>query len=61
MSIKKNINKTKFNISKFCKLLSFKFIKLLPINVKKVRKAKESVAIKITIMNIFLFNKDNII
>ena len=59
--MKKNINKTKLNISRFCKLLSFKSIKLLPINVKNVIKAKESVIIKIVIMKKFLFNKANII
>ena len=59
--MKNNINKTKLKINRFCKLLSFKSIKLLPINVKNVIKAKESVIIKITIMKKFLFNKANII
>ena len=61
INIKKNINKTKLNINRFCKLLSFNSIKLLPINVKNVIKAKESVTIKIVIMKKFLFNKANII
>ena len=59
--IKKTINNIKFNISRYCKLFSLRFMKLLPINVKKVRKANKIVKIKITIMNKFLFNKANII
>jgi len=50
INMKKNINKTKLNISRFCKLLSLKSIKLLSINVKNVIKAKESVIIKIVII-----------
>ena len=59
--MKNNINKIKLKISRFCKLFSFKSVKLLPINVKNVIKAKESVIIKIAIMKKFLFNKANII
>ena len=43
------------------RLFSFNLIKLLSINVKNVIKAKESVNIKIIIINKFLFNKTNII
>ena len=53
--MKKNNNNIKLNINKYCKLFSFKSIKLLPINVKNVIKARESVIIKITIMKKFLF------
>jgi len=49
------------NHGPMCNLLSFNSIKLLPINVKNVIKAKESVTIKIVIMKKFLFNKANII
>ena len=61
IKIKKNINKVKFAINRYCKLFSLRSMKLLPIKVKKVRKANKIVKIKITIMNIFLFNKANII
>ena len=60
IKIKKNIKSIKFNIKRYCKLLSLSSIKLLPIKVKNVRKANKSVKIKITIMNKFLFNKANI-
>tara|TARA_B100001540_G_C15704654_1_gene595531 strand:- start:17 stop:391 length:375 start_codon:yes stop_codon:yes gene_type:complete len=59
--IKKNINKIRLIINRICKLLPFKSIKLLPINVKNVRKANESVKTKIVIIKKFLFNKANII
>ena len=49
------------DINKICKLFSFNLMKLLSINVKKVINPKEIVNRKTTIMNIFLFNKDNII
>ena len=58
---KKIINSIKFNINRYCKLLSLSSIKLLPINVKNVIKANKIVKIKITIINKFLFNKANII
>ena len=47
--------------NRYCKLFSFRSMKLFPIKVKKVRKANKIVKIKITIMNKFLFNKANII
>ena len=61
IKIKKIINKIKFATNRYCKLSSLRSMKLLPINVKKVRKANKIVKIKITIMNKFLFNKANII
>ena len=60
IKIKKTIRSIKFNIKRYCKLLSLSSIKLFPIKVKNVRKANKSVKIKITIMNKFLFNKANI-
>ena len=58
---KKIINNIKLNINKIWRLLSLRLIKLFPINVKKVIKPKDSVKIKIIIINKFLFNKANII
>ena len=58
---KKIINNIKLNINKIWRLFSFRLIKLLPINVKKVKKPNDSVKIKIIIINKFLFNKANII
>ena len=60
IKIKKIISKIRFAINRYCKLFSLRSIKLLPINVKNVRKANKIVKIKITIMNKFLFNKANI-
>ena len=61
IKIKKTIRSVKFANSRYCKLFSFRSMKLFPINVKKVRKANNIVKIKITIINKFLFNKANII
>ena len=58
---KNNNNRNILKINKSWRLLSFNCIKLLSINVKKVINAKESVKIKIIIINKFLFNKGNII
>ena len=49
-----------FRINKYCKLFSFNSIKLRSINVKKVKKPKNSVIVDRTIMNIFFF-KNSII
>ena len=59
--IKKKTSKSMLitnNISKFC---SFKSIKLLPINVKKVKKPIDNVIIKINTINKFFFTKFNIV
>ena len=60
IKIKKTISSIKFNIKRYCKLLSLSSTKLFPIKVKNVRKANKIVKINITIMNKFLFNKANI-
>ena len=52
--------KNMFKINKYCKLFSFKVIKLLLINVKKDKKPTESVTRKITAINIFSFINRNI-
>ena len=49
-----------FNISKYCKLFWFNSMKLLSINVKKVKKPINSVILDRIIMNIFFFKKSNI-
>ena len=46
-----------FKISKYCKLFSFNSIKLRSINVKKVKKPKNSVILDIKIMNYIFFQK----
>ena len=57
---KKTIKSIKLSIRRYCKFLSLRSTKLLPIKVKNVRKPNKIVKIKITIMNKFLFNKANI-
>ena len=46
-----------FNISKYCKLFWFNSMKLLSINVKKVKKPINSVILERIIMNMFFFKK----
>ena len=50
-----------FEISKYCKFFSFKSTKLLSINVKKVKKPRNSVILDRIIMIIFFFKNSNII
>jgi hypothetical protein len=50
---KKNKSKTTFVINKYCRFLSSNWIKLLSINVKKVKKPTNNVTRKIRITNIF--------
>ena len=58
----KNINTNKiFEIRRISKFSSFNFMKLLSINVKNVKKAREIVKTNIIIINKFLFNNANII
>ena len=57
---KKIINKTTFDNRRYCRLDSFKSIKLLFINVKKVKKPTDNVTIKIIAMNILSFINRNI-
>jgi len=64
ISIKMNTNKQKskkiFNINKYNKFSWFNSIKLLSINVKKVKKPINNVIINKIIMNIFFLKKSNI-
>ena len=61
ISTKINTNKSKskktFEINKYCKLFWFNSIKLLSINVKKVKNPKNSVILDRIIMKIFFFQK----
>ena len=54
------ISKKIFEISKYCKFFSFKSTKLLSINVKKVKKPRNSVILDRIIMIIFFFKNSNI-
>ena len=49
-----------FTINKFCKLFWFNSMKLLSINVKKVKNPKNSVILDRIIMKIFFFKNSNI-
>jgi len=50
-----------FKINRYCKLFWLSSIKLLSINVKKVKKLIDSVIIDRIMMNIFFFKNSNII
>ena len=54
------MSKKIFEISKYCKFFSFKSTKLLSINVKKVKKPRNSVILDRIIMIIFFFKNSNI-
>ena len=54
------ISKKIFEISKYCKFFSFKSTKLLSINVKKVKKPRNSVILDRIMMIIFFFKNSNI-
>ena len=54
------ISKIIFPTNKYCKLDSVRLIKLLLINVKKVKKPTERVTINIIAINKFCFIKRNI-
>ena len=54
-------NNLPFEIRRISKFSSFNFMKLLSINVKNVKKAREIVKTNIIIINKFLFNNANII
>ena len=54
------INRIIFDNKRYCRLESVKTIKLLLINVKKVKKPTDKVTIKIIAINIFSFIKRNI-
>ena len=64
-SKKMNTNNNKsnkiFKINKYCKLFWFNSMKLLSINVKKVKKPKNNVILDKIIMNIFFFKNSIII
>ena len=49
-----------FTSNKYCKLFWFNSIKLLSINVKKVKNPKNSVILDRIIMKIFFFKNSNI-
>ena len=57
MIIKKNISKIIFAINSNWRLNSFNFIKLLSMNVKKVKMPIDKVNIKINIINMFFLIK----
>ena len=56
--IKNNIINIIFSIKSVCRFFSFKLIKLLSINVRKVKNPKDRVIKKSIVINIFLFRKD---
>ena len=60
INMNNKISKKIFEISKYCKLFSFKSTKLLSINVKKVKKPRNSVILDKIIMIIFFFKNSNI-
>ena len=53
INMNNKISKKIFEISKYCKFFSFKSTKLLSINVKKVKKPRNSVILDRVIMIIF--------
>ena len=57
---KKSINNKMFANRRYCKFASFNSIKLLLINVKKVKKPTDNVTIKTIAINIFSFINLNI-